>query len=72
MQPQVLLELLVYVLLAIVITGLGLLAELQSALYLMSGETTVALWLAGMGLLCLYAGIYLIGYEKLLPAVRQV
>ncbi len=72
MQLEVLVELVAYLLLAGVITGIGLVAEINSYLYLTSGETTVALWLAGMGLLCLYAGVYMVGYGKLLPAVRQL
>ena len=72
MQLEVLLELLAYLLLAGVMTAIGLAAELQGYLYLTAGETTVALWLAGMGLLALYAGVYMIGYGKLLPAVQQL
>ncbi|QSG04315.1 putative membrane protein [Natranaeroarchaeum sulfidigenes] len=69
---DVLVELVAYLLLAVVITGLGLLAELQSLSYLLSGETMAALWLAGMGILFLYAGVYMLGYGKLMPAVRQL
>ena len=72
MQLEVLIELLAYLLLAGVITAIGLAAEVNSYLYLTGGETTVALWLAGIGALFLYAGVYMVGYGKLLPAVRQL
>ncbi|MCL9812302.1 hypothetical protein [Natranaeroarchaeum aerophilus] len=71
MQPEVLVELVAYLLLAGVVTAVGIAAEINSYVYLTSGETTVALWLAGMGLLCLYAGVYMLGYGKLLPAIRD-
>lgn len=72
MQLEVLAELFVYLLLTVAITGLGLLAEIHSFLYLSGGETSVAVWLGGMGLLCLYAGVYMLGYGKLLPRARTV
>ncbi|MFC7212047.1 hypothetical protein ACFQL3_16355 [Natronoarchaeum sp. GCM10025321] len=72
MQLEVLVELLAYFALTVVVTGVGLVAELNSYLYLSGGETTVALWLAGMGILCLYAGVYMLGYGKLIPATLSV
>ena len=71
MQLEILVELLAYLLLAGVVTAVGIAAEINSYVYLTSGETAVALWLAGIGLLCLYAGVYMLGYGKLLPAIRN-
>lgn len=72
MQLEVLVELLAYLLLSGVVTAVGLAAEINSYLYLTSGETTVALWLAGIGVLCLYAGVYMLGYGKLMPATLDI
>lgn len=65
MQLEVLAELVAYLVAAAGLTALGLAAEINSILRYGAGETTVALWLGGMGLLLLYAGVYMLGYEKL-------
>ncbi|MFC6719747.1 hypothetical protein ACFQGT_12825 [Natrialbaceae archaeon GCM10025810] len=44
----------------------GVVAEYTSVQHLGAGDTTVALWLAGIGLVMLYAGVYGIGYRKVL------
>lgn len=72
--PELLAELLplaVYTILAGVLTAGGIAAEYASFQHLSSGEATVALWLAAIGVLLLYAGVYGIGYQKLAARVRD-
>lgn len=64
MQLEVIAELLASVVAAAALTGLGVLAELNSVGRLAAGETTVALWFAAVGALLLYAGVYKLGYER--------
>ncbi|SNZ14822.1 hypothetical protein SAMN06269185_2267 [Natronoarchaeum philippinense] len=64
MQLEVLAELIAYLVAATVLTGLGLAAEAASLFRLGAGETTIAVWFGFVGLLALYAGIYMLGYEK--------
>ncbi|ELY36279.1 hypothetical protein [Natronorubrum tibetense] len=67
--PELLAELLplvVYTVLAGVLTAGGLAVEYASIQHLGSGETMVALWLAAIGFVMLYAGLYGIAYKKLL------
>ena len=69
MQTDLLAEafsVLLYVVVAGVLTVGGLAAEYASLQYLGAGESTAALWLAGAGLVMLYAGVYGVGYRKLL------
>jgi hypothetical protein len=63
--------LLFYIVAAAVLTAGGLAAEYASAQHFGSGEVVVALWLAGLGAIMLYAGVYGIGYQKLLASVRS-
>ena len=65
------LALLLYVLVGAVLTAGGLAAEYASLQHFGSGEAVVALWLAGLGAIMLYAGIYGIGYQKVLASVRS-
>ncbi|GAB3032487.1 hypothetical protein [Natronobiforma cellulositropha] len=60
---------LLYALLATLLTAAGALLEYTSLQYLGAGESFVALWLAVVGALALYAGVYGIGYQKLLARV---
>ena len=64
-------ELLVSLILSPVLTIAGALIEQAALADLSAGVSTFALWELGMGLLLLYIGIYMLGYRKLLPAVRQ-
>jgi|GEM_PF-2201425 len=65
MQLEVIAELIAYLVAAAALTGLGLAAEISSFLRLGAGETTIAIWFAFIGALLLYAGVYMMGYEKL-------
>lgn len=61
--------LLAYALAAGILTALGAAAEYFSLQYLGSGELVVALWLAAMGAIMLYAGVVGIGYRKLFAQI---
>jgi len=63
---QIIIELLAYVLGASALTVLGLLAEYSGLQHLSAGETVLGLWFAGFGVVLLYGGAYLLGYEKVL------
>ncbi len=68
-NPELLSELAVtalYVLVAGVLTVGGLAVEYASLQYLGAGELTAAGWLALAGAVMLYAGLYGVGYGKLL------
>lgn len=64
-------EILVSLILAPVLTIAGALTEQAALADLSAGVSAFALWEVGMGLLLLYIGAYMLGYRKLLPAVRQ-
>ena len=64
-------ELLVSLILSPVLTIAGALIEQAALADLSAGVSTFALWERGMGLLLLYIGMYKLGYQKLVPAVRQ-
>ncbi|ELY54903.1 hypothetical protein [Natronolimnohabitans innermongolicus] len=71
--PELLVELLpllLYTIAAAVLTAAGLMAEYTSLQYLGSGDVVVALWLAVLGGVMLYAGVYGLGYKKV--AVRAL
>ena len=73
--PELLTELLptvVYAIAAGVLTIGGFAAEYASFQHLGSGEMTVALWLAAVGCIMLYAGVYGIGYQKVLARLFGV
>ncbi|TYL39616.1 hypothetical protein CV102_04820 [Natronococcus pandeyae] len=65
------LSLLLYTIVAAVLTAGGLAAEYASVQHLGSGEAAVALWLAVLGGVMLYAGVYGIGYQKVFASVRS-
>lgn len=65
-------DLLASVLGAVVFSGLGLFTEFQSVQSLSSGEIILGVWLAGIGLVLLYAGVYLLGYERVLKQYRAI
>ncbi|WP_248517373.1 hypothetical protein [Salinarchaeum laminariae] len=54
---------------ATLLTLLGLFVELQSMLRFTAGELKTAAWFGLLGLLFLYAGIYLLGYERVVRTV---
>lgn len=69
---EVVVELLPTVLYALAGTALtagGIVAEYASVQHFGGGDVTVAAWLAVLGLIMLYAGVYGIGYQKLHPAL---
>ena len=66
-DPELLAEsitLLLYALVATVLTAGGVFAEYTSLQYFGAGEATAGLWLAAIGAVMLYAGVYGIGYQK--------
>ena len=66
-----LLALVGYVLLAAAFTAGGLLAESASLQHLAGGDLLLAAWFAALGAVMLYAGVYAIGYRKLLYRVVE-
>lgn len=64
-------SMLLYTVVAAVLTAGGLAAEYASVQHLGSGEAVVALWLAALGGVMLYAGVYGLGYQKLIASVRS-
>lgn len=62
-------SLLLYTVVAAVLTAGGFAAEYASVQHIGSGEAFVALWLAALGGVMLYAGVYGVGYQKLLEQV---
>lgn len=64
-----LLSVALYALAAGALTTLGVLAELSSLSEYGAGHTTAALWLAFVGAVALYAGVYQLGYRTLLGRV---
>lgn len=58
--------LLMYTIIAGVLTAMGAAAEYLSVQQLGSGELVAAVWLAALGAILLYAGVYGIGYQKVL------
>lgn len=66
--PEVLIELLslaAYTLLAAVFTVGGVLAENASLEHLGGGDVVLAVWFGAIGFVFLYAGVYAVGYQKL-------
>jgi len=60
------LSLIVYAVVAGVLTVGGALVEQASLQHLGAGEAMIALWLAALGGVMLYAGVYGLGYQKVL------
>ena len=52
------------VLAAGLLTVVGALTESAGLANLLAGQSTLGLWELGMGALALYAGIYLLGYQR--------
>lgn len=63
------LSLVVYTAIAGILTTGGVVAEYSSLQHFGSGEATVAMWLAAIGSVMLYAGAYGLGYQKILSEV---
>lgn len=61
----------VYTVIAGVFTVGGILAENASLEHLGSGELLIAGWLAVLGFVMLYAGVYAVGYQKLLLRLTE-
>lgn len=49
----------------------GLAIELAAVGNLATGHATVGLWELCVGGMLLYAGVYLLGYRRVVPALRQ-
>jgi hypothetical protein len=60
------LSLILYTVVAGVLTVGGVLVEQASLQHLGGGEAMIALWLAALGGVMLYAGAYGVGYKKVL------
>ncbi|ELZ15907.1 hypothetical protein NP511_10615 [Natrinema thermotolerans] len=60
------LQLVLYTVVAGVLTVGGVLVEQASLQHLGTGEAMIALWLGALGGLMLYAGAYGVGYQKVL------
>ncbi|WP_435360142.1 hypothetical protein [Haloarchaeobius sp. DFWS5] len=62
----------VYAVVAAALAALGTAAELASwHSYLTEGLSVLTIWYAVIGLLVLYAAVYVVGYERLRPRVLQ-
>jgi len=61
---QILVELLAYALGAGALTVLGLVTEYSGFQHFTGGEPILGVWFAAFGFIMLYAGTYLLGYEK--------
>ena len=71
--PEILFEsvlLFLYVILAGVLTVGGLFLEYVSVQQFSSGDVMVAAWLAIFGALLLYAGVYAVGYGKVISRTQ--
>jgi hypothetical protein len=64
-------ELVAYALGAVLFTALGLVAEFNGLNRLLGGDLALGVWLGFIGLLLLYAGVYLLGYERLIARLRS-
>lgn len=54
----------------IALSAVGLLAERAGVAHLQTGVDPVTIWFFAIGVVPLYAGVYLIGYRTLLPRLR--
>jgi hypothetical protein len=66
-----LVETAVYAIAAVGFTLAGVFAELSSFEYINTGNVPFAIWLFAMGAVALYAGIFALGIEKVLPRLRE-
>lgn len=55
---------------AVLMTAGGLLTERASLHELAAGDGTLAIWLGFMGLVMLYGGLYLMGYQGVVKRLR--
>lgn len=55
-----------------VLSSIGIYLERLGVAALTAGEVAVGAWLLFMGLLALYIGAYLLGYDTLIPRVRRL
>ncbi|MBV0900482.1 hypothetical protein [Haloarcula salina] len=69
--PEVL-ELVLSALLATAFTAGGALTEQAALSDLSAGVSAFGLWELYMGLVLLYAGVYMLGYQRVLPAVGRI
>jgi hypothetical protein len=53
------------------LTAVGLLAEFNGLVRVLGGDLATGVWFGFVGLVALYAGIYLLGYERVLPQLRS-
>lgn len=58
------------IILAVVLTVIGLFSE-QMGVVNVNGGDMLGLWYLYIGALTLYAGVYVLGYERALPHVRE-
>ena len=68
-DPELLAEavsIVLYTVVAVVLTAGGIVAEYTSLQQFGAGDATGALWLAAVGAVMLYAGVYALGYRKVL------
>lgn len=64
-------ELLAYAVGALGFTIAGVFAELTSLDYLSAGNAKFAAWLAIMGAVALYAGVFALGLDEVMPRLRD-
>ena len=67
-----LLELLALLSAAAVLTLVGLLTENAAVADLLAGPSIFGFWELGMGLLLLYAGVYMLGYRRVWLGARAL
>ncbi|MDG5777276.1 hypothetical protein VB773_09030 [Haloarculaceae archaeon H-GB2-1] len=66
-----LLSLVLYTIIAGVLTTVGFLSEQNGIQQLSTGHDVQGAFLAYMGVLLLYGGVYLLGYKTVLPKLRS-
>lgn len=64
-------ELLGYLVAAVVFTVAGVFAEVNSLAYLSGDNTIFGIWLAAMGAVALYAGLVALGAQEVLPRLHE-
>lgn len=64
-------EIAAYALVSGLLTGAGLFAEITGLASLLAGDPLLGLWLAYMGLIAIYAGLFEAGYRHLRPALGR-
>ena len=60
------------IVLATVLTVVGLVVEAIGVLTVLTGEAALGAWELALGLLLCYAGMYLLGYRRVLPQLRTL